>query len=53
MIALTALIFGSAGAWAKSEWRDATRHEKMWIVGLVVCAVGASVVGLLRVLGVF
>lgn len=52
MVFLTALVFGSAGAWAKSQWRDADRSQRHWIVGIVACAGGAAVVGLLRVVGI-
>lgn len=52
MIALTALIFGSVGAWLKSQWRDADRYERKWMVGLAVVAVGVAIVGALRAVGV-
>ena len=52
MVFLTALIFGSVGAWLKTAWREADRHERKWIVGLAVCAIGMAVVGALRALEV-
>lgn len=52
MIFLTAVVFGSLGAWLKNTWQDSDPHERKWIVGLAVCAVGAGVVGALRAVGV-
>ncbi len=51
MIFLTALVFGSLSAWLKTEWREADRHERKWIVGLAVLALFAAALAFLRAFG--